>query len=122
MRKGTSSIGIFTLRQGFPSPWIIFALPNLFPVTQLNSHWATRCSDFGTNTALTLELKVLLAAPQANWSLLLKVLRYLSVRSNIGTFKIFKFFAGVANERCNSAFYYNPSFNGESPRLRLICQ
>lgn len=73
LRKGHSTIAMFSSRQGLPSPWIIFALPKLFPSTQ-NGHWATRCSEFGVNTAIALELKVLLGAPQANWPLLQKVL------------------------------------------------
>lgn len=73
LRKENSTMGLFGSRQGLPSPWIIFALPKLFPPNQ-NGHWATRCSDFGINTAIALEIKVLLGAPQSNWSLLLKVL------------------------------------------------
>lgn len=73
LRKSLASIGMFSSRHGLPSPWIIFALPKLFPPNQ-NGHWATRCSDFGTNTAIALEIKVLLGAPQSNWTLLLKIL------------------------------------------------
>lgn len=73
LRKGKSSVVMFKSRQGLPSPWIIFALPKLFPSTQ-NGNWATRCSEFGVNTAIALELKVLVGAPQANWSILQKVL------------------------------------------------
>ncbi|XP_062709375.1 uncharacterized protein LOC134288458 [Aedes albopictus] len=72
-KKGVNSIVMFNQRQGLITPWTIFALPKLFPTNQ-NGHWATRCSELPTNTALSLELKVLLAAPQANWWLLLKVL------------------------------------------------
>jgi protein KIAA0825 len=73
LRKGPTAVGIFTPRQSLPSPWLIFALPKLFPTNQ-SGHWSTRCSEFNPNTAISLELKVLLGAPQANWSLLLKVL------------------------------------------------
>ncbi|XP_058464098.1 uncharacterized protein LOC131438241 [Malaya genurostris] len=72
-KKGVNAIAMFNQRQGLITPWTIFVLPKLFPVNQ-NGHWATRCSELPTNTALSLELKVLLAAPQANWWLLLKVL------------------------------------------------
>lgn len=48
-------------------------MPKFFPPTQIG-HWATRCSDFEPNTAIALEVKILLNSPQANWSLLLKIL------------------------------------------------
>lgn len=73
LKKGTQSVGLFTPRKGYPSPWIIFALPKMFP-PNLNGHLATKVSEFGTFAALTIELKVLLASPQANWPLLIKVL------------------------------------------------
>lgn len=73
MRKGPSAVNIFNSGQGLPSPWIIFALPKLFPLNQ-NGQWASKCSDFGPNTAIALELKVLLNSPQANWAHLLKIL------------------------------------------------
>lgn len=73
LRKGPSAVNIFNSGHGLPSPWIIFALPKLFPLTQ-NGQWATKCSDFGPTTAIALELKVLLNSPQANWSHLLKIL------------------------------------------------
>lgn len=73
VKKGTESVGIFTARKGYPSPWIIFTLPKMFP-PNLNGHWATKVSEFGIFAALTIELKVLLASPQANWPLLIKVL------------------------------------------------
>lgn len=73
MRKGPSAVNIFNSGHGLPSPWILFALPKLFPLTQ-NSQWAAKCSDFGPNTAIALELKVLLNSPQANWAHLLKIL------------------------------------------------
>lgn len=73
LKKGTQSVGMFTPRKGYPSPWIIFAWPKMFP-PNLNGHLATKVSEFGTFAALTIELKVLLASPQANWPLLIKVL------------------------------------------------
>ncbi|EAA04005.4 AGAP007105-PA [Anopheles gambiae str. PEST] len=73
-KKGVQGgIAMFGQRQGLIVPWTIFTMPRLFP-PNLNAHWAARCSELPTSTALTLELKVLLAAPQANWWLLLKVL------------------------------------------------
>lgn len=73
LKKGTESVGMFTVRKGYPSPWIIFAWPKMFP-PNMNGHLATKVSEFGTFAALTIELKVLLASPQANWPLLIKVL------------------------------------------------
>uniref|UniRef100_A0A182JX97 Uncharacterized protein n=1 Tax=Anopheles christyi TaxID=43041 RepID=A0A182JX97_9DIPT len=73
-KKGVQGgIAMFGQRQGLIVPWTIFTMPRLFP-PNLNAHWAARCSELPTSTALTLELKVLLAAPQANWWLLLKAL------------------------------------------------
>lgn len=77
MQKGTSNVGMFGSRLGIPSPWICFTLSRYFPIGQNggNSHcWASRCSDFSTNTAIALELKILLNSPQPNWSLLLRIL------------------------------------------------
>ncbi|KAJ6641087.1 hypothetical protein Bhyg_06022 [Pseudolycoriella hygida] len=73
MRKGPSSVNMFNSGHGLPSPWITFSLPKLFPPNQ-NGQWATKCSDFASNTAIALELKVLLNSPQANWAHLLKIL------------------------------------------------
>lgn len=73
LQKGTSSVQMFTSRLGLPSPWIVFALPKFFPDGH-SSQWANSCSDFAANTAVALELKILLNSPQANWSLLLKIL------------------------------------------------
>lgn len=73
MRKGPSAVNIFNSGHALPSPWIVFALPKFFSLSQ-NGQWATKCSDFGPNTAIALELKVLLNSPQANWAHLLKIL------------------------------------------------
>lgn len=73
LHKGTSFVEMFNSRMGLPSPWIVFALPNLFPPGH-SGQWANNCSDFSAKTAVALELKVLLNSPQANWSLLLKIL------------------------------------------------
>ncbi|XP_049544819.1 uncharacterized protein KIAA0825 homolog [Anopheles darlingi] len=73
-KKGVhGGIAMFNQRQGLIVPWTIFVMPRLFPANQ-NAHWAARCSELPTSTAISLELKVLLSAPQANWWLLLKVL------------------------------------------------
>jgi protein KIAA0825 len=71
LKKGTESVGMFQQRKGYPSPWMIFSWPKMF---NMNGHLATKVSEFGTFAALTIELKVLLASPQANWPLLIKVL------------------------------------------------
>ncbi|XP_055373568.1 uncharacterized protein LOC129606945 [Condylostylus longicornis] len=74
-RKGTRSMDLFSSRQGLPSGWIVFTLPRLFPVHQAAAgQWVSRSLDLPTSTCIALELKVLLAAPQPNWSHLLKVL------------------------------------------------
>jgi protein KIAA0825 len=72
LKKGTQSVGMFVPRKGYPSPWLIFAWPQMFP-SNSNGHLASKVSEFGTFAALTIELKVLLASPQANWPLLIKV-------------------------------------------------
>lgn len=81
MQKGIGNFGMFGSRLGLPSPWITFALPRYFPVGQSGgggggggNNWASRCSEFSTNTAIALELKILLNSPQPNWSLLLRIL------------------------------------------------
>lgn len=67
-------MNFFSSRQGLPSAWMIFTLPKLFPTNENGHCWATKCSEFNSNTAIALELKILLTSPQANWSLLLKLL------------------------------------------------
>lgn len=64
---------LFAQRQGLISPWILFALEKVFRSTE-GSSWITKSNDFSKHTALALELKILLNSPQANWSLLLKLL------------------------------------------------
>ncbi|XP_063706631.1 uncharacterized protein LOC134835643 [Culicoides brevitarsis] len=73
LRKGTQSVGMFQERMGLPSPWILFALSKLFP-DKRTGHYATRCSEFTSSTAITLELRVLMTAPQPSWPILIKVL------------------------------------------------
>ncbi|XP_063912179.1 uncharacterized protein LOC135129022 isoform X1 [Zophobas morio] len=70
-RKGIENVDIFKSKSLGPAPWIIFALPNIFKVHPKNT---LRMSDLPPNIAIALELTVLLAQPQPNWALLLKVL------------------------------------------------
>lgn len=63
---------MFSSRHGLPSAWIIFALPRLFPKDQ-SCQWVTEFADLNTNSAIALELKVLMAFPEADWSFLVKV-------------------------------------------------
>ena len=69
---------MFSSRQGLPSAWIIFSLPYLFPKDQ-SCQWVTEFSDLSTNTAISLELKVFLAHPEADWSYLVKVSETISI-------------------------------------------
>lgn len=73
LRKGPSPIKIFQQRDGSSSPWIQFALPTIFASDEKNQ-WANKSSEFGHKAAVAFELKILLNSPQANWSLLLKIL------------------------------------------------
>lgn len=73
LRKGPSFINIFQQRDGSSSPWIQFALPTIFASDEKNQ-WANKSSEFGQKAAIAFELKILLNSPQANWSLLLKIL------------------------------------------------
>lgn len=72
-RKGTAGMPFFGQRQGLISPWILFTLERVFRSTEGTS-WITKSNDFSKETAIALELKILLNSPQANWSLLLKLL------------------------------------------------
>lgn len=64
---------MFSSRLGLPSAWLIFALPQLR--NKVNScQWVTEFADISGSIAIGLELKVLLAFPEADWSFLLKVL------------------------------------------------
>ncbi|XP_037905306.1 uncharacterized protein LOC119647992 isoform X2 [Hermetia illucens] len=73
LRKGTSAMDLFSPQQESPSPWIVFSLPELFTAQQTNCY-SLQSSHYSANAAITLELKILLSAPQADWSFLLKVL------------------------------------------------
>lgn len=54
-----------------PSLWIIFALPNIFKQFNKNT---MKMNELYGDISIALELMVLLAQPQPNWVLLLKVL------------------------------------------------
>lgn len=69
-RRGINSIEFCRTRNAGPSPWIVFTSPQLFPEYPIN---ITQFSDVKPETAIALELSVLLIQPQPNWSLLLKV-------------------------------------------------
>lgn len=69
-RKGMDSIEILRSRSAGPSPWIVFGLPHIFP------HYpkcVSKLSDIKNEAAIALEIFVMLAQPQPNWALLLKV-------------------------------------------------
>lgn len=53
-----------------PVPWVIFGLPNIFKDNVKN---ITKMADLPPDVYIALELMVLLAQPQPNWALLLKV-------------------------------------------------
>lgn len=53
------------------APWFTFASPHLF--AQIDDDSVTCTQDLPTNTAVGLELIVLLAQPQPSWTLLVKV-------------------------------------------------
>ncbi|KAM7356914.1 uncharacterized protein ACRADG_002479 isoform 2-T2 [Cochliomyia hominivorax] len=72
-RKGLENMEMFSSRHGLPSAWIIFALPKLFPKDQ-SCQWVTEFADLNTSSAVSLELKVLLSSPEADWPFLVKVL------------------------------------------------
>lgn len=90
MQKGAATVKMFGSRNGLPAPWIVFALPRCFGADAMPSgggggggiaagnnssgQWATSCRDFSASTAIAIELKVLLNSPQANWSLLVRIL------------------------------------------------
>ncbi|XP_030762018.1 uncharacterized protein LOC115886854 [Sitophilus oryzae] len=70
-RKNQEDIDLYKINTNNIDPWIIYGLPNIFknitnPIKSM--------SDLDDQTCLALELMVLLAQPQPNWALLLKVL------------------------------------------------
>lgn len=64
---------MFSSRLGLPSAWLIFALPQLQSKVS-SCQWVAEFADIPGSIAIGLELKVLLAFPEADWSYLLKVL------------------------------------------------
>lgn len=73
MRKGSSTLNLFKTQIGTSSPWIRFAMPTIYSNDDNNKN-AQRLSELTKNTAVALELKILLNSPQADWPLLLKIL------------------------------------------------
>ncbi|XP_036336658.1 uncharacterized protein LOC118746827 [Rhagoletis pomonella] len=72
-RKNIENMEMFSSRQGLPCAWILFASPQLFS-TDKTFQWVTEFGDLSARIAISLELKVLLAFPEADWAYLLKVL------------------------------------------------
>ncbi|XP_014094985.1 uncharacterized protein [Bactrocera oleae] len=72
-RKNIDNMEMFSSRQGLPCAWILFASPRLFS-TDKTFQWVTEFGDLSSRIAISLELKVLLAFPEADWAYLLKVL------------------------------------------------
>ncbi|KAH1027558.1 hypothetical protein HUJ05_001042, partial [Dendroctonus ponderosae] len=70
-KKGTDNLNLLNPKGAAPTPWIIFALPNIFKDGNISLNRLTEVEECST---LGMELMVLLAQPQANWALLLKVL------------------------------------------------
>ncbi|CAH1127111.1 unnamed protein product [Ceutorhynchus assimilis] len=67
-KKGLENNELFKPKSSGPAAWITFSLPNIFK----NS--VTRITQLDQQKSLAIELMVLLAQPQPNWALLLKVL------------------------------------------------
>ncbi|XP_068085155.1 uncharacterized protein KIAA0825 [Anabrus simplex] len=68
-RKGLGGLPVFSQRdQSSPSPWFVLTSPHLFPSNTSNIR------KLPDGPAIALELSVLVAQPQASWTLLLKVL------------------------------------------------
>lgn len=61
---------MFKSRTSGPAPWILFAYPHVF---KEHTKRITKLSELKDNIAISFELMVLLAQPQPNWALLLKV-------------------------------------------------
>ena len=73
---------MFSSRHGLPSAWIIFSLPRLFPKDQ-SCQWVTEFADLNTSSAVSLELKVLLASPEADWPFLVKVMLSANMQTDL---------------------------------------
>ncbi|XP_060523495.1 uncharacterized protein LOC132700308 isoform X2 [Cylas formicarius] len=70
VRNGIENIEICKTRSKGPMPWTIFALPGIFKNLK---HRIETLDDLDDSTSISLELTVLLAQPQPNWALLLRV-------------------------------------------------
>ncbi|XP_018570086.1 uncharacterized protein LOC108910070 [Anoplophora glabripennis] len=70
-KKGIDNVEMFKPKTVGPVPWIIFGLPNIFKDSSKN---VSKMTDLPSDLSIALELMVLLAQPQPNWALLLKVL------------------------------------------------
>lgn len=73
LRKGPMALNMFKAQDGSSSPWIRFAMPNIFLNNDINIK-AQRLSEFTKNAAVAFEMKILLNSPQAHWPLLLKII------------------------------------------------
>lgn len=54
-----------------PSPWLLLTAPELF--SKHDHTIVSDLSDLDTGPAIALEIRILMAQPQANWPVLLKV-------------------------------------------------
>ncbi|CAG9824113.1 unnamed protein product [Phaedon cochleariae] len=71
-KKGLDNVEMFKSRGTGVAPWILFALPDVFQTC--DSRAVSKMDDLTPQASIALELMVLLAQPQPNWALLLKVL------------------------------------------------
>ncbi|XP_055911935.1 uncharacterized protein LOC129945964 [Eupeodes corollae] len=125
-RKGLANMEMFSSRHGLPSAWIIFVLPRLFPKDH-SSQWVTEFSELNANTAIALELKVLLGYPEADWSFLVKVIlmrdakltsiilphlmKYLPAAENFKNVTKWSFTESESNEKCGAFLCRRECFN-----------
>lgn len=68
VQKGCATWRLMESGAGTPSAWLVFALPTYFPEDRMAAGRRSGCA------AVALELRILLASPQANWSLLMRIL------------------------------------------------
>ncbi|KAK4881862.1 hypothetical protein RN001_005181 [Aquatica leii] len=126
-RKGVDTIEIFRCRAASPSPWVTIALPHILP------HYPkgiVKLDDLKDNFAIALEIIGMLAQPQPNWALLLKVLGMrnghvlsqilnLSINKSLDAKNSFEKDATIACEgflclgdgSCRTVFSQNPIYN-----------
>lgn len=71
-RKGLDNMEMFKSKNTGPALWVMLSLPNIFKNYPKNIQ---AMSDLPPDIYIALDLMVLLAQPQPNWSLLLKVLK-----------------------------------------------